>query len=250
VGCIKEKNVPQQIRISAKTLGQLALPSFCPRCFWLKARCPKLPFQMFPGIFSSIDSYSKKVTSVHWQTLGEPPKWLSKLGDFVQSLPVPHHSRFFVIDEVTGIKLTGVPDAIFAQIDASFFIGDYKTSRFTAGQDRMLPLYEVQLNGYAHIGNRCGFRPVSGLGLIYYEPQTDLDEERLASVLGERGFSLPFTAKLLPIALRPEELIPPLLQRAKEILTADRPPDRTAGCEECARVDALVALVSGERAVG
>jgi len=25
-----------QLRISAKTLGELALPEFCPRCFWLK----------------------------------------------------------------------------------------------------------------------------------------------------------------------------------------------------------------------
>jgi len=26
------------LRISAKTLGELALPGFCPRCFWLKLR--------------------------------------------------------------------------------------------------------------------------------------------------------------------------------------------------------------------
>ena len=55
----------KQIRISAKNLGQLVLDDFCPRCFWLKLKLGfKLPFQIFPGIFSTIDSYSKKIT---WQ---------------------------------------------------------------------------------------------------------------------------------------------------------------------------------------
>ena len=39
-------------RISGKDLGQLALPSFCPRCFWIGRKAPMgLPYQMFPGIF-------------------------------------------------------------------------------------------------------------------------------------------------------------------------------------------------------
>ena len=43
------------IRISAKNLGKLALPDHCPRCFWLQLRIGfKLPFQVFPGIFSSL----------------------------------------------------------------------------------------------------------------------------------------------------------------------------------------------------
>jgi len=50
-----------QFRISAKSLGALALPEFCPRCFWLKTRVRHLPFQIFPGIFSSIDAYTKRV---------------------------------------------------------------------------------------------------------------------------------------------------------------------------------------------
>ena len=45
----------RQIQISAKNLGALALPAFCPRCFWIRMKCGgKLPYQIFPGIFSSI----------------------------------------------------------------------------------------------------------------------------------------------------------------------------------------------------
>ena len=50
------------LRISAKNLGELALPDFCPRCFWLKLKAHnRLPFQIFPGIFSSSDAYTKRV---------------------------------------------------------------------------------------------------------------------------------------------------------------------------------------------
>ena len=51
-----------ELRISAKNLGVLALPGFCLRCFWLRIKARNcLPFQIFPGIFSSIDAYTKRV---------------------------------------------------------------------------------------------------------------------------------------------------------------------------------------------
>jgi len=46
-----------QLIISAKNLGELAMPDFCPRCFWLKTHAKQLPFQIFPGdLHSSIDA--------------------------------------------------------------------------------------------------------------------------------------------------------------------------------------------------
>ena len=53
-----------KLRISAKNLGVLSLPNFCPRCFWLKTHAKQLPFQIFPGIFSSINAYTKRVVHV------------------------------------------------------------------------------------------------------------------------------------------------------------------------------------------
>ncbi len=45
----------KQIRILAKNLGEVALKQFCARCYWLKLKLENhLPFQIFPGIFSSI----------------------------------------------------------------------------------------------------------------------------------------------------------------------------------------------------
>jgi len=50
----------ENLKISAKNLGATALEDFCPRCYWIKLKMGnRLPFQSFPGIFSSIDSYTK-----------------------------------------------------------------------------------------------------------------------------------------------------------------------------------------------
>jgi len=79
--------VPDQLRISAKDLGELAKPDFCPRCFWLKRHAKPLPFQIFPGIFSSIDSYTKKVVHAWMDRNDGAPFGLENLG-----IPVTQYS--------------------------------------------------------------------------------------------------------------------------------------------------------------
>ena len=79
----------QQIRISAKNLGQLALPNYCPRCFYIKLKLNnKLPWQIFPGIFSTIDSYSKKITWQYFKKYKKVPSWFDEYGEFKGLLPV------------------------------------------------------------------------------------------------------------------------------------------------------------------
>lgn len=71
----------EQIRISAKNLGAVALPDFCPRCFWIKLKLHnRLPFQIFPGIFSSIDSYNKRIVHSWFDKHNAPPAWMRALG--------------------------------------------------------------------------------------------------------------------------------------------------------------------------
>ena len=85
----------ERIRISAKNLGELALPSFCPRCFWLKLRLNnKLPFQIFPGIFSSIDAYTKNIIHAWFDRHQCSPPWLAELGELTGYVNPPSSSRF------------------------------------------------------------------------------------------------------------------------------------------------------------
>src|SRR6267142_3643771 len=146
------KLMNQRIQISAKNLGALAVSSFCPRCFWVRMKCgDRLPFQIFPGIFSSIDSYSKKVTTAHFRRHRRVPIWFNGFGELGEPVPVPGWSKFQMLDPETNILLTGVPDEVLRHPQRGTWIGDYKTARVTDTQDTLAAMYEVQLNCYALI---------------------------------------------------------------------------------------------------
>ena len=77
------------IKISAKNLGYTALADFCPRCYWLRIKSNwKLPYQSFPGIFSSIDAYTKycghHIIDAHQQNpIKQLPAWMLEIGEIV-----------------------------------------------------------------------------------------------------------------------------------------------------------------------
>ncbi|MCP4611706.1 MAG: PD-(D/E)XK nuclease family protein [Planctomycetes bacterium] len=232
------------IHISAKNLGALAMPNCCPHCFWLKLNC-KLPYQIFPGIFSSIDSYSKKITWGYYEKFNSLPDWFKPFGDFARPVKAPGRSVFFVDDERTNIKLTGVVDDIFQKKDGSYFIVDYKTSRFTRNQDALLPIYRVQLNGYALIAEKCGLKPVTGIGLLYYEPQTNAAVDIDQALLND-GFAMPFKAYLHELQLKPKEIVYPLLKRARQIADLSRPPKGNTSCQDCQKLEDLIRVVASQ----
>ncbi len=231
-------------RISAKTLGSLALPGACERCFWIRMRLEgRLPFQIFPGIFSTLDSYSKRIIQHWFDRHGGPPPWLADIGKIARSIPPPHHSKFSAVDAETSILLTGTPDAVFQLDDGSYAIVDYKTAKFTATQDELFPMYEAQLNAYAFIGNRHGFHPVSKLALVYTEPVADDAAVADDRHVTEEGFILGFSAHILPVEIKPN-LVPELLHKARRILQSSAAPAGALDCEDCAALERLLALAA------
>jgi hypothetical protein len=233
----------KDLRISAKNMAEVALPDFCPRCFWIRLHCEnKLPYQIFPGIFSSIDSYSKKVTNIYFKQHFQTPSWFAGFGELGRPVKAPHHSKFSLFYAELAILLTGVPDEIFQSPDGSYFIIDYKTAKFTGTQDRLLPMYEAQLNAYAYIGENIGFSPVKGLGLIYYEPITDLTGKSINSFIFDQGFSMHFSAKLLEVKLDPDQ-VPLWLSKVREIYDLGNTPPGIKGCKNCDLLDRLLKVV-------
>jgi hypothetical protein len=219
--------------ISAKDLGEFAYPNPCPRCLWLKLQVRRLPWQSFPGIFSSIDLYTKAVVNAAFARDGTPP-WLSTLGDIAEPVDPPPYTRFSVTDQKSGVTLRGQADAIFRMRDGSYTIVDFKTARYTPGQEAMMPQYHAQLNGYAFIGERLDFKPVSRLALVYMEPVTHNGASASPDVLQDRGFLMHLHAQVVDVPLKPDAMIPPLLAKARAVFAEQFPPDSKPDCKDCA----------------
>jgi hypothetical protein len=235
--------MPASLHISAKSLGAVALPSFCLRCFWIQMHAEGLPYQIFPGIFSSIDSYGKRLVHAWFDRHQSAPPWLAGLGDIKGYRPPPHFSKFSTLDRETGIVLRGTPDGILVRRDDSHVIVDYKTAKFTAHQDELFPMYDAQLNAYAFIGEQCGLSPVSGLALVYTEPVTDNAAAAKDGNLTEAGFVMEFSTHVLSVDLAPKR-ISELLAKVREIYDRQRPPESREGCEDCALLRNLIAVAS------
>jgi hypothetical protein len=227
------------LEVSGRALAGV-LEGSCPRCFWLTYHCD-IPYQMpFPGIFSVIDSHTKHLVHGHFDKYGRLPDWYPRIGrvrDYVKDSRRLHWSRYRTMDRETGIVLTGSPDDIFILRDGSHHIVDYKTARITQAQDELYEVYEVQLNAYAYIAERVGYSPVSGLSLIYMEP------EPAATVLPRADTALGFRAASRSIRLQPGRVIPPLLREARQVLARSTPPRGLAGCGDCEALRRLVRIV-------
>ena len=233
------------LRISGKDLGQLALPEFCPRCFWVQRRASEgLPFQIFPGVFSSIDAYTKRVVHQYFDVYGRAPDWLAPLGSIRGYREPPHYSKFNTKHPSTGILLTGALDAIFERQDDTLVLADYKTAKFTGAQDALLPMYEVQLNAYAYIAAALSWPTVSALALIYTEPETETEHAHPSRSARPTGYAMDFRARILPVALSPSR-IDDLLVRARDILKSDAAPQGRQECKNCAKLSGLISLLGG-----
>lgn len=231
--------------ISATELGTYARARFCPRCAWVRLHVKNLPYQSFPGIFSSIDRYNKLIVHNHFDREGHAPPWLAELGEAGQYIDPPHWSSFKMLDEETGITLRGEADGIFRLADASYVIVDYKTSRYNPDRPGMFSNYEVQLNAYALIAERQGLSPVSKLALVYMEPATDKEMAQEPELVDAKGFTMGFHAKVVPVGLRTRSLLPPLLRKARGIWDMDAPPLAAVGCKDCQAVDGLLERLGG-----
>ena len=232
----------EKFQISAKNLGKIAMPDFCARCFWIELKAKKLPWQKFPGIFSTIDSFTKKIVHEWIDRADGNPKFLKDYGVSAYQM-APHWSKF-KIDTEFGITLSGAVDDIWTVPDGSV-ICDFKTAKWTANADKLLPMYRTQLNGYAKIAEGIGMGPVVAIPLIYMVPQTEEQDAKGGACWGIDKFNMHFVPHVLPLELDIKS-IDPLLERARKIY--DGPvPASVATCKDCTNLDGIIAAVGGRK---
>jgi hypothetical protein len=218
----------------------MALPEFCPRCSWLKLHLKfDLPYQIFPGIFSSIDSYTKKVVHGWIDKNKKLPDWLKSLGNVATYVEPPHYSKFTMIDKEFEVELRGTPDGMLVLADRSHVIVDYKTAKYTGTQDELFPMYEAQLNAYELIAASLKYPPVSGLALVYFEPTTSDAVVQNGDVYRADGFVMPFTAHIVPVR-KNRGIVRRLMAKTRELCERPSCPVGRGGCENCALLDQLI----------
>jgi len=243
------------LKISAKNLGQTALEDFCPRCYWIKLKTNfKLPWQSFPGIFSSIDSYTKSCihhiidvvniptkiaytdTSVKFFKL---PDWMKQMGDIVSYEKVPHWSKNTFYDEKSNITLQGAQDDILVCSNGDRIVPDYKTAKHTDTQDKLFPLYEVQENVYSILSEKDGKPPVK-LFLAYMEPCTESSFAQ--SNIIDCGFRMCFSGVVVPVK-RDRAIVRKALNTTREIADLSTAPKGNDNCKECQQLDKIIGLL-------
>ena len=227
------------LRISAKDLGQLALDDFCPRCFWVKRKV-KVPFQIpLPGIFSSIDSYTKKTVEGYFEMHGRLPDSIGSIGVPNKIINIPR--KDFKLEH-QGVILTGDPDLLFLKKDGTLAIVDYKTARYTEKQDELLPMYKVQLNGYALISESVCDTEVSTMHLVYFEPPYPKEALKVGPKnVNNAGFTMPFASSIHKID-KDTKMVARLMDKAKKILDLSAPPNGKKDCKECQNLTNLLQL--------
>ena len=231
------------LKISAKNLGYTALESFCPRCYWIKLQMShNLPWSSFPGIFSSIDAFTKHC--VHEMideglNTGNVPLWLQDMGKMVKYEQVPHWSKSLCVDEKSGITISGMADDIFVLDDGTFVVPDYKTAKYTASQDELLPMYEIQEICYPII---YGYKNAK-LFLVYMEPQTEAN--KAYSCVTKSGFDMGFSAKTVPVE-NDRKKVRRAFEITREIYEMAEAPKDKDWCKECEKMDKVMELIKGK----
>ena len=232
------------LTISAGDLGNLAMPDFCERCFWIHRRLKNIPFQIpLPGIFSSIDSYIKNVVRQFFDQNHRVPDWLPIAGQISGYEATMHWKKFSVAHDPTGSVLRGVPDEVFHLDNGHIHIVDYKTARFSATQDALFPKYEVQVNGYAYICKLIELGDVDALTLVYLEPDSDLKKSPQWLERSSDTLMLGFTPKALSVDIKANSFIETLLERAAWINAQSSPPPHREQCETASEIDDFATLV-------
>jgi CRISPR/Cas system-associated exonuclease Cas4 (RecB family) len=232
----------EKLHISATNLAAFTIAKFCPKCAWyLMKMGNEVPFRKsFPGLMGDLDRLEKDVVSTVIAETGESPEWLEPFADAGPPLDIWQVAYYHT---ETSIEFVGRPDAVLPLNDDSYGVIDYKTAKFRGKDDAYWPSYPTQVNAYAFLLERQEEDySVSRGAIVYFEVQSDLHGDSLLKIVTPSGIRPEFRVKVVDVEINPEEIIPPLLERARKLFDREAPPKGRSGCEDCELLASLMEL--------
>jgi len=163
------------------------------------------------------------------------PKWMKQIGDIVGYEPVPHWKKSLYEDQKSGITISGVPDDWFIRSDGSKAIIDWKTAKYSQNQDKLMPMYRVQIICYSILIDKT-----ADLYLVYMEPQTE--KGSAGNNIIDCGFRMEFSATVVPIE-NDKKKVREALSITREIFELQKPPVSVDGCKECSSLENIIELL-------
>jgi hypothetical protein len=154
-------------------------------------------------------------------------------GPFKSATKLLNVASLSAYHEDTKLQLYGMPDLLFENKDGSRMIIDDKTALPKAEGDALFYKYEAQVNFYGFLCEQMAEAyKVSRVGILYYvyEPVTD---EEVLDTTGPSSITVQFTPKLRVVDYDPQRIIVPLLNRVRELLDMEEPPQSADGCKDC-----------------
>lgn len=231
----------EDLRISASNLGLFVMPDFCERCAWLLLKMRhRFPFQRpFPGVMFHLDRQQKASSHQHFEKHGKPPKWFGPFADAKSDLDT---GKLIYTDPESGVELRGAPDEVVILPDGSLAVIDFKTAKHKEGKDVLFPKYEVQVNAYALLLHQEEGKKVSKGGLLYFQIQTDYDDDELLDLITKDGLDVHFKAVPVEMELDPEKIVLPLLMETRKLFKRRTPPAGKDGCKDCELLARMASL--------
>jgi hypothetical protein len=232
------------LRITPKRLGQILMDSFCARCFWYLLQQRFHPtFDHFGGaIFNDLERAQMAVVGDLLQKNRELPEEFAPFCDLVDRVEYPRNWRKFKHILDSGVELYGVPDDIFNVSDGSIAIIDHKSAHPREGKDPYLPCYQTQVIGYALIAEfGLNLGCVSKAGLFYWSAQHEAVISEPGKSYHHKKLWMSFVPK--PVAFDIDyALLDAPLKEAVRLWDENTPPERSDGCKDCKKLDALMAI--------
>jgi len=210
-------SVEKAVRIGVTSLQSVL---DCPFCFWLSQRVGSAP-GIFAGITVQMDSAIKAFMRPYVGRR-DLPSWFPVSGEFIDI------SKSLYADG-EGISLSGKLDAL-VRGDDGYWIVDYKTGK---PPEKIPDYYQMQLDGYAYLLEQNHMTPIAGGCLIYFTPDRgDISHNR-------------FPFKITPLKAKVDSSrVSPILARARRILEAESPPQRSEDCDMCMWLEQVGRILS------